>query len=298
MSPPPTSELGDRPVTLAPPAHDPEDDGSAEPSSTIRVALADDRALVRQGLRILLGHERDIEVIAGTGDLSSPVGQLAAHRPDVLVLDLGVPSGSALAAISGLRERAPTTEIVVLSGEREPVFAQRALAAGARGFVAKQAAESELPTAIRAAARGERFVSSSVAAALDSTRRTLTEDRLTTREIEVLRLIALGHTSAEVARTLALSPRTVETHRARIHKKLGLATRAELVSYALRRRCEPERDRESARAPQGVQSACSRRTSSIWSNTSFIASSSAGSKCRPRWAAIMSTARPTGKADR
>jgi two-component system response regulator NreC len=236
MRPAPTSELGDGPVTLAPPAHDREDGESAEPSSTIRVALADDRALVRHGLRMLLGNERDIAVIAGTGDLSSLAGQLAANHPDVLVLDLSVPSGSALAAISGLRERAPGTEIVVLSGEREPVFAQRALAAGARGFVAKQGAERELPAAIRAAARGERFVSPGVAAALDSTRRTLNEDRLTTREIEVLRLIALGHTSAEVARALALSPRTVETHRARIHKKLGLATRAELVSYALRRR--------------------------------------------------------------
>ncbi|MGD0386479.1 MAG: response regulator transcription factor [Solirubrobacteraceae bacterium] len=125
---------------------------------------------------------------------------------------------------------------MVLTAEREPMFARRALGAGALGFVAKESADDDLPAAIRAAARGERYVSAAVAAGLEATRRSFAEDRLTAREIEVLRLIALGHTSAEVARALALSPRTVETHRARIHKKLGLATRAELVSYALRRR--------------------------------------------------------------
>jgi two-component system response regulator NreC len=200
------------------------------------VALADDRALVRHGLRLLLGNQEDIEVLAGTADVASLGGQVAAHHPDVLVLDLGLPSRSAIAAISGLRERAPHTQIVVLTGEREPMFARRALAAGALGFVAKESADDDLPAAIRASARGSRFVSASVAAGLEATRRSFAEDRLTAREIEVLRLIALGHTSAEVARALALSPRTVETHRARIHKKLGLATRAELVSYALRRR--------------------------------------------------------------
>jgi two-component system response regulator NreC len=200
------------------------------------VALADDRALVRHGLRLLLGNQEDIEVLAGTADVASLGGQVATHHPDVLVLDLGLPSRSAIAAISGLRERAPHTQIVVLTGEREPMFARRALAAGALGFVAKESADDDLPAAIRASARGSRFVSASVAAGLEATRRSFAEDRLTAREIEVLRLIALGHTSAEVARALALSPRTVETHRARIHKKLGLATRAELVSYALRRR--------------------------------------------------------------
>ncbi len=200
------------------------------------MALADDRALVRHGLRLLLGNQEDIEVLAGTADVASLGGQVAAHHPDVLVLDLGLPSRSAIAAISGLRERAPHTQIVVLTGEREPMFARRALAAGALGFVAKESADDDLPAAIRASARGSRFVSASVAAGLEATRRSFAEDRLTAREIEVLRLIALGHTSAEVARALALSPRTVETHRARIHKKLGLATRAELVSYALRRR--------------------------------------------------------------
>jgi two-component system response regulator NreC len=210
--------------------------GHGVAAAPIRVALADDRALVRHGLRMLLGPEDDIELLAGSGDVGSLGRQVATHHPDVLVLDLGMPSRSAIAAIRGLRERAPDTQIVVLTDAREPMFARRALGAGALAFVAKESADSDLPQAIRAVARGARFVSATVAPLLDATRRSFAEDRLTARELEVLRLIALGHTSAEVARTLSLSPRTVETHRARIHKKLGLATRAELVSYALRRR--------------------------------------------------------------
>jgi two-component system response regulator NreC len=116
-----------------------------------------------------------------------------------------------------------------------PVFAQRAFAAGAVGFVTKDLADDELPQAVRAAARGEEYVSPRVATRLETLHRSLTEDKLTPREVEVLRLIALGHTSVETARKLHLSPRTVETHRAHIHSKLGLATRAELVRYALRR---------------------------------------------------------------
>jgi two-component system response regulator NreC len=201
----------------------------------IRVALADDRALIRRGLRMLLGTQEGIEVIPGAGDVSS-LALVTAHHPDVLVLDIGLPGRSAITAIARLREQAPETQIVVLAAQLEPTFAQRAAAAGALGFVAKESAERDLPRAVRAAAGGERFVSSSLASGLGSTRRSFAQDHLTAREIEVLRLIALGHTSAEVARTLTLSPRTVETHRARIHKKLGLATRAELVSYALRRR--------------------------------------------------------------
>jgi len=231
-----TSELGAPPSAPVARLFRAPGAGLEGPAAPIRVALADDRALVRHGLRMLLGGEDDIELLAGRGDVASLGRQVEAHRPDVLVLDLGLSSRSAIAAITGLRERAPRTQIVVLTGEREPTFARRAMSAGALGFVAKDAAEADLPVAIRAAARGERFLSANVAAGLEATRRSFAEDHLTAREVEVLRLIALGHTSAEVARALSLSPRTVETHRARIHKKLGLATRAELVSYALRRR--------------------------------------------------------------
>jgi two-component system, NarL family, response regulator NreC len=151
------------------------------------------------------------------------------------VLDLSMPGGSSLETIGKLRERVPDTQVVVPTMDDSPVFAQRALATGALGFVLKELADTDLPEAIRAAARGEEYVSPRVAARLDALLRALTEDELTSREVNVLRLISLGHTSVEIARKLHLSPRTVETHRARIHRKLGLATRAELVRYALGR---------------------------------------------------------------
>ena len=201
----------------------------------IRVVVADDHSLIRRGVRMLLDGVADVELIAEAGDVASAAEQVQGKHPNVLVLDLGMPGGSSLATISKLRERAPETQIVVMTMEDNPVFAQRALAGGALGYVSKELADSELAEAVRAAARGEQYVSPPVAVRLDSLNSSLTEHKLTAREVEVLRLIALGHTSVEIARKLHLSPRTVETHRAHIHRKLGLATRAELVRYALRR---------------------------------------------------------------
>jgi two-component system response regulator NreC len=203
-------------------------------ASPIRVVLADDHALMRRSLRLLLDGEEGIEVIAEADELASAVRHVHDHQPRVLVLDLRMPGGSSVETIGKLRERVPDTQIVVLTMEDNPVLAQRALASGALGFVLKELADSELPQAIRAAASGEEYVSPRVAARLDALRRSLTDDELTPREVEVLRLITLGHTSVEIARMLHLSPRMVETHHARIHK-LGLATRAELVRYALAR---------------------------------------------------------------
>ncbi|MHB8234458.1 MAG: response regulator [Solirubrobacteraceae bacterium] len=207
---------------------------SATDEEAIRVVLADDHALMRRTLRLLLEGEQGVEVIAEAGDLNLLVRHVDAHQPHVLVLDLGMPDGSSSEAIRQLRERLPEMQIVIVTMEENPVFAQRALAAGAVGFVLKDRADEELPQAIRMAALGEQYVSPRLALPLDDIRQIVTEDRLTVREIEVLRLIALGHTSVEIAEQLHLSPRTVETHRARIHRKLGLATRAELVAYALR----------------------------------------------------------------
>jgi two-component system, NarL family, response regulator NreC len=199
------------------------------------VVLADDHALMRRSVRLLLDGEENMEVIAEASDLASVARYVQGHQPHVLVLDLNMPGGSSLEAISQLRERVPETQIVVMTMQDSPVFAQRAFAAGAVGFVLKDLADTELPEAIRAAARDEEYVSPRVASRLDALHRALTEDKLTAREVEVLRLIALGHTSVEIARKLHLSPRTVETHRARIHSKLELTTRAELVRYALGR---------------------------------------------------------------
>ncbi len=207
----------------------------ASVEASIQVVLADDHSAMRRGVRRLLDAEDDVEVIAEAGDLAAATRCVQSQRPQVLVLDLAMPGSSSIEAIGQLRERAPHTQIVVLTTEESPVFAQRTFAAGAVGFVAKEASDSELPEAVRAAARGEEYISPQMSARLDALHRVLTDNALTPREVEVLRLIALGHTSVEIARKLHLSPRTVETHRAHIHRKLGLATRAELVRYALRR---------------------------------------------------------------
>jgi two-component system, NarL family, response regulator NreC len=190
---------------------------------------------MRRSLRLLLEGEEGIEVIAEAEDLASAVRHVDGHRPHVLVLDLRLQGRSSMEMIGELRRRAPGTGILILTMEENPVFAQQALASGALGFVLKDRADSELPEAVRAAARGEEYVSPRVAVRFDALQQSLAGDELTPREVEVLRLISLGHTSAEIARMLGVSPRTVESHRARLHNKLGLATRAELVRYALGR---------------------------------------------------------------
>jgi two-component system response regulator NreC len=188
---------------------------------------------MRRSLRMLLDGEKDLEVVAEVDDLTSVLRHLRKHRPPVVVLGLGMPDKSVGEAIGQLRTAAPWTQIVVLTMAEDPVLAQRALAAGALGFVVKDLADVELAGAIRDAAQGKQYVDPLVASRLGALDRALVEDQLSAREVEVLRLIALGHTSVEIARQLHLSPRTVETHRARIHRKLGLTTRAELVRYAL-----------------------------------------------------------------
>jgi two-component system response regulator NreC len=198
--------------------------------------LADDHVGVRRSLRLLLDGEQDVAVIAEAADLSTVLRHVHGRVPHVLVLDLQMPNGSSVETIRRLRDQVPDTEIVVLTMEASPLFAQQALDAGAVGFVLKDRADTELPAAVRCAAEGSEYVSSHVAAGLDALRRAVSGDGLSPRETEILRLIALGHTSAEIAGKLHLSRRTVETHRAHIYRKLGLATRAQLVQYALGRR--------------------------------------------------------------
>jgi two-component system, NarL family, response regulator NreC len=211
------------------------DAGEFREARPIRVVLADDHAFLRRSLRLLLDDEDGLEVIAEAADIEGVMRHVHGHLPDVLVLDLSMPSGSSIGTIRRLRERVPDTQIVVLTMQDDPAFAQQAIDAGAIGFVLKELADLDLPDAVRAAARGRQYLSKPVAARLASADRAATEDHLTPREIEVLHWIALGHTSAEIAAKLHLSVRTIETYRARIHRKLGLSTRAELVRYALRR---------------------------------------------------------------
>jgi two-component system response regulator NreC len=218
-----------------PTAAPPEGDDAGPPKERIRIVLADDHAVVRSGLRLLLDAEHDFEVVAEAGDVESAARYVRGHHPAVLVLDLNMPGGSSLAAIPRIRESAPETQIVILTMQEEPAFARQALSAGAIGYVLKEAADAELVEAVRRAATGETYLNPRLGARLAAEPAVGAPDDLSEREVDVLRLIALGHTNAEIAEQLYLSVRTVETHRAHIQQKLRLTSRAELVRYALER---------------------------------------------------------------
>jgi two-component system, NarL family, response regulator NreC len=202
---------------------------------TIRVIVADDHPVVRSGLRLLLDFEDDIEVVAEAGDIDATLRAVLGHKPDVLVLDLSMPGTlTSLEALPLVRERCPPTATVVLTMQKDPEYARRSLRAGALGYVLKDGADAELVEAVRRAADGDTYLNPSLGAMLAASReRRGPPDGLSGRELEVLRLIALGYTNAEIGEQLFLSVRTVETHRAHVQQKVGLSTRAELVRYAL-----------------------------------------------------------------
>ena len=203
-------------------------------SDHITVVLADDHAVVRAGLRFLLDAEGEIDIVGEAGDFPSAIAVTEAERPDILVLDLGMPGGTGLETIATLGASVPETAIVVLTMQDDPAFARGALSRGARGYVLKEGADEELLDAIRAAARGETYLNPRLGARLATERPAPPNgDELTGREIDVLRRIALGHTNTEIAEQLFLSVRTIETHRAHIQSKLNRTSRAELVGYAL-----------------------------------------------------------------
>ena len=211
-----------------------EDSGQRDSSErTIRIVLADDHAVVRSGLRMLLDNETGFEVVAEASDVDYARRYVRGHHPDVLVLDLNMPGGSSLEAIPILREESPETQIVVLTMQQEPAFAREALGAGALGYVLKESADDELVEAVRSAAGGERYLNPRLGARIASEPDPGSPGDLSEREVNVLALIARGHTNTEIAEKLFLSVRTVETHRSHIQQKLGLSTRAELVGYAI-----------------------------------------------------------------
>jgi two-component system response regulator NreC len=197
------------------------------------IVLADDHRVVRSGLRMLLETDDRFEVVGEAGDVAGTEAVVLSCQPDILVLDLNMAGESSLGAIPRLREHAPETQIVVLTMQENPAFAREAFRAGALGYVLKDAADSELVHAIELAAGGGTYLNPQLGAILatepaDGDDR---PDKLTSRELEVLKLIALGHTNAEIAGSLFLSVRTVESHRAHIQQKVRLNTRAELVAY-------------------------------------------------------------------
>jgi two-component system response regulator NreC len=208
---------------------------AADPAP-ITIVLADDHAVVRSGLRMVLDREAGFEVVSEAGDAETAVRTVLGHKPRVLILDLNMPGElTSLEAIPRVAEVSPDTRVVVLTMQEDPEFARQALRAGAAGYVLKEAADDELVDAVRRVAAGDTYLNPSLGARLAAAppEPAGPPDDLTEREVEVLRLIALGHTNAEIASQLYLSVRTVESHRAHIQQKLGRATRAELVRYAL-----------------------------------------------------------------
>jgi two-component system response regulator NreC len=205
-------------------------------SDTIKIVIADDHAIVRRGLRQLLDDEDGFEVVAEADSVESARRYLRGHHPDVLVLDLNMPGEPSIEAIPTLRSEFPDTQIVVLTMQNEPAYARSALSAGVLGYVLKESADAELVEAIRSALAGDQYLNPRLGAKVAAEPPPGPPDGLSDRELEILRLIALGFTNSQVAEELFLSVRTVETHRAHIQQKLGLSDRAELVRYALDRK--------------------------------------------------------------
>jgi two-component system, NarL family, response regulator NreC len=196
--------------------------------SRVRVLLAGEDTLMRCGLRALLERE-GVEAIAEARDLAALTREAWSHHPHVVVLDLEMAGGVGMGAIGLLRQQLPATRIVAFSTLHSVVFARRVLAAGALGYVTRDYAQDELSQAVRAASRGEAYVSPRLAFHAEAS---APARRLSSREVDVLRMVALGHTSIEIARRLHLSVSTVKTHRAQLGRKLGLTSRPSLIRYA------------------------------------------------------------------
>jgi two-component system response regulator NreC len=200
-----------------------------------RIVLADDHEVVRSALRLMLSAEKDLEVVAEAGSVDGMLEAVDTHRPDVLVLDLTMPGTlTPLEALPQVRERSAGTATVVLTMQDDPRYARTAFRAGALAYVLKDATGTEFVAAVRHAAQGELHLSDALGVKLALLPEELARSSdLSDREAEVLRLLALGHTNAEMGEALFLSVRTIESHRASLQHKLGLSTRAELVRYAM-----------------------------------------------------------------
>ena len=209
------------------------EEAASNGAGALTIVLADDHVVVRSALRLLLESEPDFEVAAEAGTADDAVRYVKGHRPDVLILDLNMPGTPSLEVMPQILEASPETKVVVLTMRNEPAFARQALQAGVRGYVLKEAADSELVQAVRSAAAGDTYLQQSLGARLAAEANAGPDGGLTEREREVLRLIALGHTNAEIAGMLFLSVRTVESHRSILQSKLDVNGRSGLVRYAL-----------------------------------------------------------------
>ncbi len=199
---------------------------------TVRALLVDDHAVVRAGIRLILDQADGIEVVGEAGTEERAVVLARAHKPDVILLDVLMAGEGGIALIPELLGVSPGSRVLMLSSSAEPGTVEKALEAGATGYSVKRASEAELVTAVQSVAEGHAYVHPEVGASLVSSRRAPVGP-LSQRELDVLRLIALGHTNQEIAKELFISTRTTEMHRASIMRKLHFDTRAQLVNYAL-----------------------------------------------------------------
>jgi DNA-binding NarL/FixJ family response regulator len=202
----------------------------------MRIVIADDHGIVRSGVKLLLDRQSDMEVVAEAEDGVEAVERVLEHRPDVAILDVSMPRMTGLQATHEIKLQSPETQVLILSMHDDQRYLFEALRAGASGYVLKAAADNDLVDAVRAASRGEPFLTASAQQALirDFLDRGDEPPELTPREQEVVKLVAEAHTNREIAEILHLSEKTVESHRARVLQKLGMRDRVELVRYAIR----------------------------------------------------------------
>ncbi len=209
-------------------------------AEVVRVALCDDHAVVRRGLQLILEAEADMVVVGEAGGVAEAIVVAEAAQPDVFVMDLGLPDGSGIDATTEIRRVSPTTRVLILTVHDDIAYLRLAFDAGAAGYVVKEAADSELVGAVRDVAAGRQYVHPALGAALLAPDASPASPhgligpggQLSQREVAVMRFMAMGLTSAEIAERLFVSVRTVETHRAHIHQKLDVRNRAQLVRRA------------------------------------------------------------------
>lgn len=205
--------------------------------SPTRILLADDHAVVRNGFRLILSAQPDLEVVGEVATGREAIEAVGTTHPDVVVMDVSMPELNGIEATRRINEVAPRTRVLALSMHKDAVYVREILRAGAKGYLLKDSGEVDLLAAVRAVARGEGFLSPGIAdAVLDDYRKHATNpvDRLTSREREVLQWIAESKTNKEIAQALGLSVYTIEAHRGRIMEKLNLHSIGELVRFAVR----------------------------------------------------------------
>lgn len=213
-------------------------------SERVRVLLADDHAVVREGLAALLGAQPDIEVIGAVGDGREAVRESRRLEPDVVVMDVTMPELNGIEATGQIHDACPATSVVMLSMHSDVEHVYRALRAGARGYLLKSSAGSEVAEAVRAVHSGRRYLSSKIAESVldDYIRKRSTDsplESLSPRERQILQLIAEGRATVDIARMLSLSPKTVDTYRSRMMAKLGIGDLPALIKFAVQHGLTP-----------------------------------------------------------